>query len=278
MHLMKLRSIFGKDKNIIIGAIHLPPLLGYKEFPGLDVAIENALADLRAFERGGVDAVIFENNYDVPHKIQVDASTISSMVVIGQELIKATHMPVGINVLWNDYRAALSIAKTAGLKFIRIPVFVDKVRTSYGVATGNPAEVQAYRKLIKADNIAIFTDIHVKHSTILSKHTISASANLAIKGGADALILTGKWTGDAPSMKELQSLRKTIKRFPILIGSGLDKTNVSELFDYADGAIVSTSLKVGNVKVGEVNVKGYSQRIERLKVVELLKAAKKKGK
>ena len=59
---MTLAKIFKKRKNIIIGAIHFPPLLGYKDFPGLDVALKNAFADLRALETGGADGVIFENN------------------------------------------------------------------------------------------------------------------------------------------------------------------------------------------------------------------------
>ncbi len=68
---MKLDKIFKKTNNIVIGAIHFPPLLGYPDFPGLDVCLKNAIDDLRAFEKGGVDGVIIENNYDIPHKEKV---------------------------------------------------------------------------------------------------------------------------------------------------------------------------------------------------------------
>ncbi|MCG2809135.1 MAG: phosphorybosylanthranilate isomerase, partial [Candidatus Portnoybacteria bacterium] len=129
----KLKKIFKKDKNIIIGAIHFPPLLGYVDFPGLKIALNNALKDLTAFEKGGVDGIIFENNYDIPHKIFADSSVVASMTYLGEQIKKAIKLPLGISVLWNDYYTALSIAKILNLQFIRIPVFVDNVKTDYGI-------------------------------------------------------------------------------------------------------------------------------------------------
>ena len=111
----KLKKIFKKDKNIIIGAIHFPPLLGYADFPGFKIALDNALKDLKAFEKGGADAVIIENNYDIPHKAFVDPSVVASLTYLGEKIKQATKLPTGISVLWNDYCTALSIAKTLGL-------------------------------------------------------------------------------------------------------------------------------------------------------------------
>lgn len=267
---MKLSKIFNKDRNIVIGAIHLPPLLGYKKFPGFDVAFKNAGVDLKAFENGGVDGIIFENNYDIPHRIFVDPSIVSSMTFLGEKLRKVSRLPMGINVLWNDYSAALSIAKTLNLRFIRIAVFVDKVKTDYGVIEGNARKIIDFRKSIGAGEIALFTDIHVKHANLLSKHDLLTSAKLAIKNKSDAIIITGKWTGDAPPVREVEILRRNLRAFPILVGSGVDENNIKALFQFANGAIVSTSLKRGVKKSTEVNVKSYSQRISGSKVKKLL--------
>ncbi|TAN58740.1 BtpA/SgcQ family protein [Patescibacteria group bacterium] len=271
---MTLSGIFKKSKNIVIGAVHFPPLLGYKEFPGFDVALKNAIADLRAFESGGVDGVIFENNYDIPHKTAVDAPIISSMTFLGQELRKTTRLPLGISVLWNDYKAALSIAKILNLQFIRVPVFVDKVRTDYGIVNGVPKKVIDFRKSIGAEKVALFTDIHVKHATLLSRYDLITSAKMAIKNKSDALIITGKWTGNAPAATGVKNLRSKIEQFPILIGSGVNENNAKKLFKFANGAIVSTSLKKGLGKSKEVNVKSYNQRMEKSKVKDLIKSLK----
>lgn len=269
--MIKFKKIFKKETSIIIGAIHFPPLLGYKKFPGFKIALKNALADLKAFEGGGVDAVIFENNYDIPHKIFVDAAVISMMTLLGEKLRKSTRLPLGVSVLWNDYRAALSIAKILDLQFIRIPVFVDDVMTDYGIVRGEPKKVINYRESIGAENVAIFTDIHVKHAKLLSKHNLITSAKLAIKNKSDAIIITGKWTGNAPPENEVTMLRKKLGLFPILIGSGLDENNAKALLQFANGAIVSTSLKGGPKKSGETNIKSYSQRISVVKVSKLIR-------
>lgn len=273
----KFHKIFKKRKNVIIGVIHLPPLLGYKNFPGLKVALKNALSDLRAFEQGGVDGVIFENNYDIPHKAVVEAPVIGAMALLGKEIRGATKLPLGVNVLWNDYYASLSLAKLLNLQFIRIPVFVDRVKTEYGIIQGKPHEVRKLQSLVKADSVALFTDVHVKHAAVLSQQSIISSARLAIKNNADAIIVTGKWTGKAPNLKELKTLRKSIGDFPILIGSGTDEGNIKSLFRYANGAIVSTSLKKGRKKLKETNVKSYKQRIDLKKARSLIKQLKEFG-
>ncbi len=267
-----LKTTFKKEQNIVIGAIHLPPLLGFPEFPGLSLALRNALSDLRALERGGVDGIIFENNYDNPHTANAKPGTIACMALIGQELRRATKLPLGISVLWNDYETGLVLAKLLGLQFIRVSVFVDDVKTQYGVFRANPKRVVAVRAALQAQRVALFTDIHVKHAKLLSKRTIEQSANLAIKNGSDALLVTGRWTGEAPDINQLAHLRRKISKFPILLGSGLDADNVSGLFRYVNGGIVGTSIKKGK-KIGrEINVKSYRQRIDVERVKHLVSA------
>ncbi|MEK7479614.1 MAG: BtpA/SgcQ family protein, partial [Patescibacteria group bacterium] len=120
-----------------------------------------------------------------------------------------------------------------------------------------------------AEDIALFTDIHVKHAEIISRMNIIESAQMAIQKGADALIVTGKWTGNAPDIEELKKVRQAVKTFPIFIGSGVSEKNIKKLFQYANGVIVSTSLKEGGSKTGEINIKGWGQRIARTKVARL---------
>ncbi|MBI2577819.1 MAG: BtpA/SgcQ family protein [Candidatus Wildermuthbacteria bacterium] len=265
-----LKKVFGRENNIIIGAVHLPPLLGYPKFPGLKIATQNALADLNALEKGGAHGIIFENNYDLPHATFAAPGTVASMALVGQELRKATSLPLGINVLWNDYPAALALAKLLNLQFIRVPVFVDDVKTQYCIIKSSPKEIIAMRTKLAANNVALLTDIQVKHSIKLQKRSLDASARLAIKAGADALIVTGKWTGNAPEQELLQELKNEIPSFPILIGSGVNEKNITPLFHFANGAIVSTSLKKGGIRADEINVKAYSQRIDQNKVKKLL--------
>lgn len=275
---MKLEKIFSSEKPII-GALHFSPMIGYAEFERVEDVLEKALVDLEAFEKGGVDGVIIENNYDLPHRILVGHETVAMMTFLAIELKKHTHLPLGINVLWNDYEAALSIAKIAGLKFIRVPVFVDNVQTSFGNIQERASEVLLYRQKIQAENIALFTDIQVKHAKMLDpKKPISMSAQEAIKAGSDGLIVTGKWTGDAPNVNELNETRKAAGSFPIIVGSGASKENISILLQFVDGVIVSTSLKTGKRLKAEQNrnLKSHEEIIDENKVREFARIYKER--
>jgi len=72
----------------------------------------------------------------------------------------------------------------------------------------------------------------------------------------------------------LKNLRKKIGNFPIFIGSGADKDNIRGLCEHANGVIVSTSLKQGEGKKDERNVKGFEQRVVLNKVKAFVDALK----
>ena len=266
-----LKSIFKVEKPII-GALHLLPLIGGKErIPYKDI-LECALADLKALEQGGVDGVIVENNYDLPHRIVVRPETVALMSKICKKLRANTSLPVGISVLWNDYKAAISIAKTADGSFVRIPAFVDEVMTSFGRVSPVAASAIRYRKRIHAENVKIFSDIHVKHAHMLSKKSIAESAAQAEKMRSDGIIVTGTWTGDPPSISDLKKV-STSTSLPVIIGSGFSQKEVG-LLKFADAVIVSTSLKTGTPSAKQRNLKPYTARIDRSKVAALMRKVK----
>ncbi len=274
---MEIKDIFGKTKKIIIGVIHLPPLPGYEDWPGFEIARTNALKDLNILLRGGADGIIFENNYDIPHTEVISPAGRAMMERLGKDIREKCPKPLGVNVLWNDYPSDFQLAKDLGLQFVRIPVFVDKVRTDYGIIAGHAKKITARRRKMGLKNkVAMLTDIHVKHSVLLSKMDLAESGRTAVRQGSDGLIITGQWTGQAPDMRELRTLRKAVGNFPIFIGSGTDAKNIKALLKYASGVIVSTSLKKGGTHKGEVNVKGYAQRLELKKMKALARSAHEK--
>src|SRR6266568_1492996 len=79
-----LSDIF-HTKRPIIGMIHFMPLLGYPGYSDISLILNNALKDLEALEAGGVDGIMFENNYDIPHKIFVGPETVACMNYLAQE-------------------------------------------------------------------------------------------------------------------------------------------------------------------------------------------------
>lgn len=237
-----------KKKAPIIGMIHLPALLGYKQSPGIDAVIKHALKDLKTLETGGVDGVMVENEYDRPHQVVVGPEIVAAMTTITQAVVRsAKKTVVGVEILLNDPRASLAVAKATNASFIRTDYFVDRMsRKEYGGEMQiDPRKVIAYRKKIGAESVLILTDIQVKYATMLEEKSISQSTKQAMKEKADAVIVTGNLTGQSPVVSDLEAAKRVSEKHPILIGSGLTPENAQALLQVADGAIVGTGIKTG---------------------------------
>lgn len=264
-------DLFQNKKNII-GMIHFPPLIWFEEYPGQDVILKQALSNAHALIDGWIDAIMIENNYDIPHTRIIDTEIVSQMTFLAWELRKIISVPMWICCLWNDWKAALSIAKIVGLDFVRIPVFVDKIKTNYWyIIQEEPQEILAYREKIWANNVQIITDIHVKHSEILNQDTIISSCISAINSWSDGLIITWKWTWDIPNQEELNDIRKSVWNFPIIIWSGVTDENISSVINIVDAMIIGTFLKTDNYSGHWINLKSSKENIDIIKVKKLKK-------
>jgi len=230
----------------IIGMIHLPVTLSYTDWSGLEKFIAKAKKDLRALETGGIDAALIENDADNPCQVKGVADVVTPMTIVAYELVKMAKVPLGVEVLLNDPKASLAIAKTCGLKFIRTDYFVDKMkRMGYGEFDIDPRGLMDYKKKIGADDIKIFADVQVKHAIMIDKKkTIASSVNQAIKEGADGVIVSGTVTGVKPVIEDIREAKIAAgDKIPVLIGSGFALKNAKRLLEFVDGAIVGSSIK-----------------------------------
>ena len=223
--------------------IHLKTLPGYPQHLNMDEIIRQAVRDAHILEEGGVNALLLENTDDDPHQKTVSTEVLAAFTLVADAVKKATSLPIGICVLWNDYKASLAIAKVVGASFVRIPVFTEATLTSCGIIEGNPYDTISYREKIKALNIKILADVHVKHAASLVHRPITESAVEALHFGADEIIMTGRFTGDSPNLEELKKVRDACPKATIVIGSGTTAQNYHELAKYADKAIVGTYFK-----------------------------------
>lgn len=234
------RDVFGQSP-VIIGMIHLPPLPDYPESPGIENVIRHAIDDLRSLEQNGIRAVLVENEYDRPHRIKSTPETTAAMTRITEAVVRESESAiVGCEILLNDPAASLDVARASGASFIRTDYFVDRMtRPEYGEFAIDPDALLAYRTAIGADNVLIFADIQVKYATMIEPRRLAESALLAAAKGADAVVVTGDESGDAPGPAQLQEAAQGL---PVLVGSGLTAENAADLLAVCDGAIVGTSL------------------------------------
>jgi membrane complex biogenesis BtpA family protein len=239
-------TLLNSRRPLLVGVVHLLACPGSPRFAGeVEVLLQRAVQDAQALAEGGCDAVLVENFGDVPFfKTAVPPETIATMALAVAAVRAALGaLPVGVNVLRNDARAALGLCAASGASFLRVNVHTGAAITDQGVIEGEAALTLRERARL-CPKAAVLADVHVKHATPLGRESLGqATEDVLRRGLADAVIVSGRGTGHAPSLEQLAEVRAASGVACVLIGSGLDESNARELLRFADGAIVGTSVK-----------------------------------
>ncbi len=245
---------FGKP---IIAMIHVQALPGTPRHQfSVDKIVEKALTEARLYKEAGVGAIMMENMHDIPYlKREVGHEVSTAMSVVAYEVKKETQLPCGLQILAGANKAALAAAHTAGLDFIRAEGFVFAHVADEGMMDSDAGKLLRYRKMIGAEDIAIFSDIKKKHSA----HSITADTDIVETAKAaefflsDGVIITGAATGEAAAVNQIMDVKSNTK-LPVLIGSGINIENVNDYLPISDGLIVGSHFKENNYWAGEVDV------------------------
>ncbi len=245
---MSLFEKIFKDTKPIIGMVHLRPLPGAPGYCGdLEKVYEEALADLKALERGGANAVIVENFGDIPYATDQELITTTAMAAIAARLRQECDLPMGINVQFNNYEAEWAIAYSCNYDFIRSEVFAENRMGPNGVCIASGPAIMRLKARYPKD-IAFLADVNVKHTFAIAEQPLDFTVESIIEGGADALICTGIMTGKSPSVDDVKEMKAIAGNVPVIVGSGVNEKTVNDYLTVADGAIIGSSFKVdGNV-------------------------------
>lgn len=259
-----LTDVFRRAKPII-GMVHCWPLPGAPGYTGygVETVVEHALEDARALAEGGVDGLIVENMWDIPFRSgsAVAPESIAAQAVVAAAVRDEIDLPLGINLVHNGGTALLGIAIASGASFIRVCMFTGAGVWDAGQwDEGCAAELMRRRKELHAEHIKVFADVDKKHSVRFPGIDLATHVEWTRFFGADAMIVSGRMTGDAPDLAKVQEAKALAGDRPILLGSGVDERNVAAFFEVADGAIVGTSLKYGGDCANAVD----TERVRRL--------------
>jgi len=267
-----MHSKLFKSTEPIIGMVHLLALPGSPGWSGdISNVISSAKTDASKLTEGGVNGILFENFGDAPFlKDRITPLTISYMTKVILKCVNNLEIPFGVNVLRNDWEAALSIASAIGASFIRVNVLSGVYATDQGIIEGKAYQCLQLRKIIKQDlghRIEIYADVETKHGTPLHDHGLeSATRDLIERVGVDGIIVTGSRTGEPPLRSELESVNKFSGNIPIFVGSGVNEKNINDYQKLANGFIVGTGLKFDGKVTNQVDVNKVKNLVEILKL------------
>jgi hypothetical protein len=241
---MKLR-LFPAPKPVI-GMIHVGALPGTpaNRLPPARI-VAAAVREAKIYRAAGLDGVAVENMHDVPYlRGGVGPEIVACLTVVAQAVKAEFGGVTGIQILAAANREALAVAQAAGLDWVRVEGFAFAHVADEGFIESSAAELLRYRKQIGADQIEVWADIKKKHAA----HALTADVSLGETAAAaefmraEALIVTGIATGRPPSRAEVAEA-KAHSSLPIILGSGVDATNLHQFLEVADGFIVGSAFK-----------------------------------
>ena len=241
----------------VIGMVHLAPLPGSPRWGGsLDSVFRSALRDAEVLASEGVDGILVENFGDAPfYPGDVPPETVAAMATVLARLRAeiAGKVVWGVNVLRNDARAALAVAASAPASFIRVNVHTGVTATDQGLLEGQAHETMRLRARL-APGAAIFADALVKHGRSLDCDSLAGAVrDLCERGLADAVLVTGSRTGEAPPEEAVEEAGRAAGSIPVMVASGVTSGNVADFLRLSGGVIVGTALKRGGLTAAPVD-------------------------
>jgi membrane complex biogenesis BtpA family protein len=263
-----IRELFGVSKPII-GMCHLRALPGdpqYDPAKGLDWVYECALADVQALQTGGVDAILFSNEFSLPYLTQVEAVTVACMAAVIAQLKPHVHIPFGVNVLW-DARASLDLAVATGAQFVR-EVFTGVYGSDFGLWNTNPGAVIRHQHRIGAQHVRLFFNIVPESAAYLGqRHIADIARSTVFNTRPDALCVSGLTAGSGVSTQTLKIVKEAVPNIPVFANTGVNLENVAEQLAVADGAVIGSAFKVDGYTWNAVDVERVKAIMNKVRMI-----------
>jgi len=243
-----LPDVFGVKKPVI-SMLHLMALPGDPGFDaqgGMRAVIDRARRELDALQAGGVDAVMFSNEFSLPYLTKTEPITSVAMARVIGELHDEIRVPFGVNVLW-DGEASIDLAAVVGAQFVR-EIFTGVYASDFGLWDTNVGKAARHRARMGAGDVKLLFNIVPESATYLAHRDIEDITKTTVFASLpDALCVSGLTAGAATDTQILSRVKKAAGDTPVFVNTGVRASNAEEQLSIADGAVVGTYFKKDGV-------------------------------
>lgn len=257
-----IKELFGTEKPII-AMCHLRPMPGdpyYDKDGGMRKVVDAAFAEFRGLQEGGVDAVMFSNEFSMPYLKKVNPETTASMARVIGELKSEIKIPFGVNVLWDPF-ASLDLAAATDAKFIR-EIMSGVYASDFGLWDTNTGEIARHRTRLGLENCKLLFNIVPEAAMYLTDRKVEDIAKTTVfNNNPDVICVSGMTAGVGTDMGVLGRVKNAIPSTPVFANTGCKLNTIEEIFKIADGAVVGTTFK----KDGK-----FENNVEKDRVVEFM--------
>ena len=261
-----LKEVLGTEKAII-AMCHLQAMPGdpyYDKEKGMKWVIEKAKEDVTALQEGGVDAIIFSNEYSLPYLTKVRTETVAAMARIIGELQPLISIPYGVNCLW-DPIASLDLAAATDAKFVR-EIFTGVYASDFGLWNTNCGEVVRHQHAIGAEHVKLLFNIVPEAAAYLADRSIESIAKTTVFNcRPDALCVSGATAGSATDPETLRRAKGAAGDTVVFANTGCRVDTIENLLSIADGAVVGTTFKYDGKFENQTDVRRVKEFMDKVK-------------
>ena len=263
-----INTMFQK-KKAVIGLVHFKALPGdpkYDEEGGMEKVLEAARKDVVALQNGGIDGLLFTNEFSLPYPNGASFEMVASMAYIIGALKEIITVPYGVHLI-GDAKATLCIAAAVNAKFTR-GTYHGVYATSGGLLDTDGGAIHRLRHQLRIDDFKLVYYVNVESSAdIGGRDPIEALRAVYKLDKPDALEVTGAVAGCQADLSLMQQVRDNFPQAVIFASTGVTLESVDKVFELADGAFVGTYFKKDGIfenPIDEDRVKNFMDHVHEI--------------
>lgn len=237
-------KMFGVKKPIF-AMLHLKALPGdplYHYGDNMNAVVEQARADLDALQNGGVDGIIFSNEFSLPYQRKMDFVTPAAMARVIGELMNSIRIPYGVDCI-SDGLASIELAAAVDAKFIR-GTFCGVYVGDGGLYNNDFSYLLRRKSALHLDDLKMLYFINPESDRNLDTRPLADIAKSVIfKTAPDGLCISASAAGQEVDESLMNSVKKAAPNVAVICNTGCRIDTVKEKLSYSDAAVVGTTFK-----------------------------------
>lgn len=259
-------------KKPIIAMLHLDALPGDPRFrrgTRMDEIAAHARDDLRALQDGGVDGVLFSNEFSLPYQRQMDMVTPAAMAYVIGALRDELRVPFGVDAI-SDGAATLELAAAVGADFVR-GTFSGVYVGDGGFYNNDFSALLRRKAALGLDDLKMLYFINPESDRSMDTRPLAEiAASTIFKAHPDGLCISANAAGQDVDEALIASVKERNPEVAVLCNTGCRPDTIARKLSVGDAAVVGTYFKENgrfenergeNVRVDEGRVKEFMEAV-----------------
>ena len=255
-----------KVKKPIIAMLHLDPLPGdprYRYGDCMETVAAHAREDLRALQEGGVDGVLFSNEFSLPYQRHMSFVTPAAMARVIGELKSELAVPYGVDCI-SDGAATLELAAAVDAKFVR-GTFCGVYVGDGGLYDNDFSALLRRKAALHLDELKMLYFINPESDRNLDTRPLADIASSTIfKAHPDGLCISANAAGMDVDEALMAAVKEKNPEVAVLCNTGCRPDTIERKLSVSDAAVVGTYFKE-NGRLEDADLRNVRVQVDRVK-------------